>query len=458
MIDTNSQMLRWIMRFVIMLCTLLVANLVCSCFYITAGQVSGGKSDKWTQIAAIGQQGEGEKQIILTLGSWRKDDVEQVNYILQKFTEQHPHIVIKFDPTYPSDYNEVIETQLESGTAPDLFYLRSFAHSRRLFKDGYIAQLNDIEDIQNNFPEQMVQAWSTEDGRIYGVPLMAVSHAVYYNVDFFKKNNLKLPQTWENLLALAKNLKQQGVTPFANASGDAWTINGLVLQNVIPAIIGGVEGRLAYYNGERCFDDEAMVETFQAVKDISPYLPDNQRLLKYADSLQLFLQGKAPMWFGGSWDIPFFEEQGTDFTWNIFAIPPPEGKKHHVTFHPDAGIGLNQASPYMKESKLFLQWLTTGEFASLMIEQLPGFYPMHKQVTAIENRYAKAFLDLNAQYPTDIRFAWGAIRDGNPSAYQLSLQASSDVINGLITPAEAAGRLQDGLAQWYKPAQMCPKK
>ena len=66
------------------------------------------------------------KQIILTMGSWRKPDVEQVNVILQKFTEKYPHIVIKFDPTAPADYNDVIEAQLESGTAPDLFYLRSF--------------------------------------------------------------------------------------------------------------------------------------------------------------------------------------------------------------------------------------------------------------------------------------------------------------------------------------------
>jgi len=37
-----------------------------------------------------------------------------IDFIFQKFTEQHPHIAIKFAPTPPSDYNDVIETQLKS--------------------------------------------------------------------------------------------------------------------------------------------------------------------------------------------------------------------------------------------------------------------------------------------------------------------------------------------------------
>lgn len=395
------------------------------------------------------------KQIILTLGSWRKDDVEQISFILQKFTEKHPHIVIKFDPTPPSDYNDVIETQLESGTAPDLFYLRSFSHSKKLFNKGYLKKLNELSDLENNFPPQMLEAWSMEDGTIYGVPLMAVSHGIYYNMSLFKDMNSEIPETWEELLIVAQNFKKAGVTPFANATGDAWTINGLILQNVIPNLIGGSQGRLAYYNGDRCFDDQQMIASFQAVKDISFYVSRNQKLLKYADSLQLFIQGKSPMWFGGSWDIPFFEEQKPDFKWSVFAIPPPDGKDYYVTFHPDAGIGLNKSSPYIKEAKQFLQWMTTSEFASLLADQLPGFFPMHNNIAATKNEHASTFLRFNDLYPTDSRFVWGKIRDGKPSAYEISLSSSVDVMNGVITPEQAAERLQTGLAEWYEPATRC---
>lgn len=406
----------------------------------------------------IAEGPKGLKQIILTMGSWRKPDVEQVNVILQKFTEKHPHIVIKFDPTAPADYNDVIEAQLESGTAPDLFYLRSFSYSKKLFNAGYLSPLDDIVEIKERFPQQMLEGWSTQAGTVYGVPLMAVSHGIYYNASFFKEKNITLPKTWKDLLDIAEQIKQQGIVPFANATGEAWTINGLILQNVIPNIIGGIEGRLAYYNGERCFNDEDMVASFQAVKDIAPYISSNQKLLKYEDSLQLFIQGKSPLWFGGSWEIPFFQEQNPDFEWSIFPIPPPEGKKQYVTFHPDAGISLNASSQYIKEAKLFLQWMTTGEFASLLVDQLPGFFPMHSDATVTKNTHAQTFLAFNEKYETDSRFVWGKIRDGNPSAYKISLQASIDVMNNLLTPRQAAEKLQTGLAQWYEPAKHCKHK
>lgn len=398
------------------------------------------------------------QQIILTMGSWRKDDVEQVNVILQKFTEKYPHIVIKFDPTPPSDYNDVLEAQLESGTAPDLFYLRSFSYSEKLFKAGYIQPLNDINGIRRSFSQQMLSAWTSSEGTLYGVPLMAVSHGIYYNKSFFRDNNLTLPKTWEELLEIAEKIKQQGFVPFANATGDAWTINGLILQNVIPNIVGGSKGRLEYYTGKRCFNDDQMIASLQAVKDIAPYVSSNQQLLSYADSLQLFIQGKCPMWFGGSWDIPFFEEQAPDFEWSVFAIPPPSGKKQYVTFHPDAGIGLNASSQYTKEAKLFLKWVTTPEFATLLAEQLPGFFPMHKDVSEIKNEHARTFLRFNELYGTDSRFVWGRIRDGNPSAYEISLRSSIDVMNDVISPEQAAEKLQEGLSRWYEPAKRCLQK
>lgn len=395
------------------------------------------------------------KQIILTMGSWRKADVEQVTGILQKFTEQNPHIVIKFDPTSAADYNDVIEAQLENDTAPDLFYLRSFSHSKKLFNRGFLATLNDISDIKKNFPKEILKAWSTDDGTLYGVPLMAVSHGIYYNTTIFTELNIQVPQTWEQLLTVAKQLHNKGFIPFANATGDAWTINGLVLQNVIPNIIGGQKGRMEYYRGERCFNDEQMIAAFQAITDISPYVSKNQHLLKYADSLQLFLQGKSPMWFGGSWDIPFFQEQQPDFDWDIFPVPPPEGKNLHITFHPDAGIGLNKSSPHPKEARQFLQWMTTSEFASLLVHHLPGFYPMHQSSPPTTNKHAATFLDFNQKYPTDSRFVWGEIRDGEPSAYEISVKSSTEVMNGTITAKQAANRLQNGLSQWYKPATRC---
>ena len=69
----------------------------------------------------------------LKLGSWRTDDVEQVNALLAKY-EELTGVKITFDPTTPTEYNATLRMQLDNGEGPDLFYSRSYATgARQLF-------------------------------------------------------------------------------------------------------------------------------------------------------------------------------------------------------------------------------------------------------------------------------------------------------------------------------------
>ena len=259
----------------------------------------------------------------LVLGSWRVDDVAQMETILAAFTEENPGITVKFDPTNPPDYNTTLRAQLEGGTGPDLMYLRSYANSRLLFADGFVEPLDSMtDDLVAAYGEANLVPWSTLEGESYGVPIIAVSHGIYYNKDLFTQLAIEVPQTWEQLIAAAQAIQDAGYIPIANASGDTWTIAEIVFMNLAPNFIGGREGRVAYLNGERCFNDANAVAAFQAVADIAPFLPDGQEALVYYDSQALFQTGQAAMWMGGSWDIPVFEKEIADFEWGVFATPP----------------------------------------------------------------------------------------------------------------------------------------
>lgn len=403
---------------------------------------------------------EKPKEVMLTMGSWRVDDVEQMNHILAKFHELHPNITVHYDTYGTSDvgvYNPMVESMLKQGTAPDLFYLTSYGFSRQLYDAGYLEPLDDLAGLKENFAPAMLAPWSSEKGATYGVPFIATSHAIYYNQDIFRKYNLEVPETWEELLQTAVVIKAQGLIPFANASGEGWPMAEIVFMNLAPNFIGGIEGRMAYLQGQRCFNDSHMVATFQAVKDLGPYLPPNQKLLNYADSLQFFLQGRAVMWLGGSWDIPFFEAQKTGFEWSIFAVPPPANQAPFITFHLDAGMGLNANSSHKEEARIFLEWMTTTEFGAMLGNELPGFFPMHKDVPVLNSAHANTFLKLNEGREQDVRFTWEKIDDGTPSAYSLVMNGAIAVVNDQKTPQEAADDLQDGLAKWYLPAQKCKK-
>jgi raffinose/stachyose/melibiose transport system substrate-binding protein len=393
----------------------------------------------------------------LVMGSWRVDDVAAMEKILAAFTASHPDITVKFDPTNPPDYNATLRTQLEAGTGPDLMYLRSYSIPRQLFADGFVESLVDMKDeLVADYGEASLVPWSTLEGEPIGVPMIAVSHGIYYNKDMFKEMGLEVPTTWEGLLETAQKIQDAGKIPFANASKDTWTIAEIVFMNLAPTFIGGLGGRLAYLNGERCFNDENAVAAFQAVADIAPFFPPDQSGLGYYDSQALFATGEAAMFLGGSWDIPLFEKDAAAIDWGVFPVPAPEGGDRFVTFHLDAGMGINAASTKKDAAKVFLEWLNGPEFAKLLADELPGFFPIHLQAPELANAHAAEFLAMNAGAAgTDVRWPWDGLLDGDPSGYQLMTDLPVAVVNGTMTPQEAADALQEGMATWFAPAQTC---
>jgi raffinose/stachyose/melibiose transport system substrate-binding protein len=406
------------------------------------------------------QAASGEK-VELTLGSWRVDDVDAWAAITKAFNEDYPNITVKFDPTNPPDYNATLRTQLETGTGPDLYFVRSFATGRELFDQGYIASLKDLPGINDTFTAASRAPWATDSGEPYAVPIIAVSHGVYYNQDIFAANNIAVPTTWEELMADAQKLKDAGITPFANGTKDAWDINEVVMMQLIPSNIGGLDARMAYLNGDRCFNDADMVAAFQRIKDLQPFLPQGFEATSYYDAQQLFDQGQAAMMLDGSWSTPAFEKDATDFKWSVFYAPPPQGKDEYVTFHIDAAVGANKASKHLPEAMTFLQWLEGPKFAELLGNQLPGFFPLGKEAPKLSDPIANTFMGFNQQAKgTDIRFVWEkllAAPSGSVDGYTSMNNNVIAVLKGEKTPQEAADSLQADLAAWYEPAKTCKK-
>ncbi len=393
------------------------------------------------------------EETVITLGSWRVEDQEQIERFLAHFNATYPRITVRFEPA--QNYDAILQTQLESGTAPDLLYLGSFSGSRHLFEAGFLESLQDLSGLNDlNFSPDARDPWTSDDGVPYAVPFMAVSHGIYYNVDVFEQLGLTIPTTWEELLATAQIIRDAGYVPFANAADHEANVDD-VFMNLAPNFIGGREGRAAYLSGERCFDDGHTVAAFQAVADLAPFLHSPHENLTSQGSKHLFMQDRSPMLMGGSWDIAFFESETPDFVWSVFAVPAPAGQSGHITFHPDFAIGLNVASLHKEEAKLFLEWLTSAETARLFSNELPGFFPMHSRAPHLDNEHVNAFLSLNLMRSKDVRWASPMLQDGVPSGYELMQDATVAVALGKMTPQEAASMLQSGLARWFEPAQRC---
>ena len=92
-----------------------------------------------TLLPVLGQA----EAVKLTMGSWRADDVEQMNNLLALYKEK-TGVEIIFQPTIANEYNATLRLQLDNGTGPDLMYARSYATGGELFEAGYFADVTDM--------------------------------------------------------------------------------------------------------------------------------------------------------------------------------------------------------------------------------------------------------------------------------------------------------------------------
>ena len=381
----------------------------------------------------------------LTFGSWRTDDVAKWTNIIAAFNKTNPNIKVKFDPTTPADYNATLRLQLDNGNGPDLFYARSFAVGKDLFKAGYELDLTSLPFIKNNYTPTSTAAFS-DNGKVFALPAAAVSHGIYYNVDLFKKHGIAVPKTWPQLIAAADKLKKAGVTPFGNGLAGNWDMLEVVLMNILPATVGGAEGRMAYESGKRKLNDASIVAAFQQLKDLAPYLPKGFEAVTDNDATSLFELGKVAMVFWGSWDIPAFTDKIKDFQWSVFASPPPAGKANVIEFMPDFGVAINPKSKNVEAAKTFVAWLAGPEGGKAVGENLVGFFPMSKAAVTLSNPYANTFLSFNKGTTQDFRFTWDKLSDNKLPSYNLLLDEAGAVLKGTHTPQQAADAFATGMA------------
>lgn len=402
-------------------------------------------------------QQSGDSKVILHLSTWRPEDASQFQVILDAFHDysvsQGMDIAVQYDPVMSTNYDSILSRQLNMGVGPDLFYVRPFSVDGAIVR--FLEPLTPIkDDIAKNYEAGKTQPWQDAKGDYYALPFAGVVQGVYYNKELLKT----VPSTWQEFLNTAKAIKDEtNFTPIAN------TINSNedseMFQGILANFVGGAGGREDFMraSGSVCFTDARITDAFGAIADLKPYLylPDQVEDRTSNKGKDLFLSGKAAMLFGGSWDVTYFTEKNLPFEWSVFAVPAPNGEPT-VIFHPDSGIGINKNSPHQKEAQMFIEWLMTDDAVKLMVEKLPGFYPLRMNVEGEnQNHHAQEFLQLAGKYPNDVRWAETEISDHKPGAQVLIRQSLFDIAYNNLPAWQAARDLQNGLAQWYEPAQSC---
>lgn len=131
-------------------------------------------------------------------------------------------LVLELQPWDNRD--EKIATALAAGTGPDLVLLTA-DQTLNYYTSGGIVPVTAALEASDAYFEPTLDS-VTYDGDVYGVPIYQTSTTVMYNKQLFDEAGItELPTTWEEVLAAAPALAENGVAILDYAGASEMTLN-----------------------------------------------------------------------------------------------------------------------------------------------------------------------------------------------------------------------------------------
>ncbi len=403
-------------------------------------------------LAATGAMAE---DVTLTIESWRNDDLTLwQEQIIPAFEAANPGIKLQFTPSAPAEYNAVLNSKLDAGSAGDLITCRPFDASLALYEAGHLTDLSSVEAM-SNFSDVAKSAWQTDDGSAsFCVPMASVIHGFIYNKDAFAELGIEVPTTEDEFFAALDKIKEDGsYIPMAMGTNDQWEAATMGYNNIGPNYWKGEEGRQALIAGEQKLTDEPWTAPYATLARWSQYLGDGYEAQTYPDSQNIFTLGRAAIYPAGSWEIAGFNSQA-DFEMGAFKPPVQNvGDTCYISDHTDIGIGMNAATKHPEAAETFLAWVASPEFAEIFGNAVPGFFPLSNTPVELQDPLAKEFVGWRDECESTIRSTYQILSRGTPNLENETWGASVAAIKGASTPEELGAELQEGLSSWYAPHQ-----
>jgi multiple sugar transport system substrate-binding protein len=354
-----------------------------------------------------------------------------------------------------ASYQDVLVTEIEAGTAPDVFWIPG-TDIARFAKAGLILNLTDIatadtEYNADNFYAGPMSFLTTpvEAGTdaLWGLPRDVSAFAVYYNADLFDEAGLDYPGgddwTWERFVESAEAINELGDDIYGFGM-NAWWANWGYFVNAAGSSFFNEDYTACGLNHEG---------TVTGLETASSLFQSGAAVPWGTDSEGPFLAGTVGMFLNGRWATP-----GTianaDFNWDVAPLPiGPSGEATNWLFWGAYVVNANTEHP--EEAWDLVSHLTSDDIQG-QIASLGANIPSRATQEAIDLFLAtlpdsgvnnQAFID--GTTAADVRTEAPLFFGDWPAVDQAYGTGVTAVFNGEMTAQEFADTICDTVAPLF---------
>lgn len=330
------------------------------------------------------------------------DQEPAFNAVVEAFKKENPEIDINLEGKEQSEHVKNMKMRSQSDKLPDIFWMLP-ASAKELQEAGVLADLSDFlkdnKDIKDSFDgrENMIDPF--KDGKNqYGMPYQPLVTGLYYNKKVLSDNGFEKPETFEDLMEIAKTLDEKDIVTISKGAKDSYSVWAFLIMLSRYGYLDKVDDILA---GKEKYNNKDFIHYYEKIAELrdAGAFPKNVSTQSYFQAVEQFTTGKSAMLDSGSWDAQKIESSdvGSDvgFWWGP-TFNDGVGNQYLSSIVPSAPLVVSKAAFEDKDKKAaiekFLAFYYGQEGIQIMVDnKIP---PMTNISVEVDEKESPVFADI----------------------------------------------------------------
>lgn len=320
-------------KFVKIICVLVTLSMIMMVGGCSKSKVSkDNNSDTANTVKDNGNDKQKDEVTKLKLVTISTDETRvniMENYIKPNSEKELPNFKIEFEPGGGGeDLANKMKTYNAAGDLPDVWYSEA-SYAPPIIEVGNQLDLTPYITKDGFIDKYSVKdALKFKDGKIYALSSGSdtfFTPRIFYNKKIFQENGIEIPETFDELIEVCKTLRSKDIVPVTTMGKGGWAPQLYLFQTMVQ--IEDPEVMKQLLSNEIDFTNPVIKNGLARIEELAKVgaFPKGIATLDYGPAKEMFVSGKAAMYWMFTWELPSLSEDP-----NVDFFPwPSDGSKYN---------------------------------------------------------------------------------------------------------------------------------